>query len=84
MHGRANLSDELKPLSTSAPAAASRWCNGYLHTPAMFQSTAFNQVEISAELRPDQTTFLCHEDGKLYCFWRELFLIDGSFPAAAD
>jgi hypothetical protein len=50
----------------------------------MFQSTAFNQVEISAELRPDQTTFLCHEDGKLYCFWRELFLIDGSFPAAAD
>jgi hypothetical protein len=37
-----------------------------------------------AELRADQTTFLCHDDGKLYCFWRKLFLIDGSFPAAAD
>lgn len=53
-------------------------------TPAVFQSTAFDQVGISAELRAAQTTFLCHDDDKLHCFGRELFLIDGAFPGAAD
>jgi len=28
--------------------------------------------------------FLCHDDGELHCFGRELFLIDVSFPGAAD
>ena len=38
----------------------------------------------SAELTADHTTFLCHDDGKLHRFGRELFLIDGAFPGAAD
>jgi len=52
-------------------------------TPAVFQSTPFDQVEISAELTADHTTFLCHDDGQLHRFPRQLFLIDGSFPGAA-
>jgi hypothetical protein len=32
----------------------------------------------------DHTTFLCHDDGKLHRFGRELFLIDGAFPGAAN
>ena len=39
---------------------------------------------LSAELTADHTTFLCHDDGKLHRFGRELFLIDGAFPGAAD
>ena len=31
----------------------------------------------------DHTTFLCHDDGKLHRFGRELFLIDGGLPGAA-
>ena len=52
-------------------------------TPAVFQSTPFDQVEISTEISADHTTFLCHDDGKLHRFGRELFLIDGAFPGAA-
>jgi hypothetical protein len=39
---------------------------------------------LSTEITADHTTFLCHEDGKLHRFGRELFLIDGAFPGAAD
>ena len=53
-------------------------------SPALFQSTPFDQVEISTEISADHTTFLCHDDGKLHRFARELFLIDGAFPGAAD
>ena len=52
-------------------------------SPALFQSTRFDQVEISTEISADHTTFLCHDDGKLHRFRRELFLIDGAFPGAA-
>ena len=53
-------------------------------SPEVFQSTRFDQVEISTEISADHTTFLCHDDGKLHRFGRELFLIDGAFPGAAD
>ena len=53
-------------------------------SPALFQSTPFDQVEISTEISAAHTTFLCHDDGKLHRFERELFLIDGAFPGAAD
>jgi hypothetical protein len=39
---------------------------------------------LSAELTADHTTFLSQGDGKLHRFGRELFLIDGAFPGAAD
>lgn len=53
-------------------------------TPAVFQSTPFDQVEISTEISADHTTFLCHDDGKLHRFGRELFMIEGAFPVAAN
>jgi hypothetical protein len=53
-------------------------------TPAVFQSTPFDQVEISTEISADHTTFLCQDDGKLHRFARELFLIDGGSPGAAS
>jgi hypothetical protein len=53
-------------------------------SPEVFQSTRFDQVEISTEISADHTTFLAHDDGKLHRFGRELFLINGAFPGAAD
>ena len=53
-------------------------------SPALFQSTPFDQVEISTEISADHTTFLCHDDGKLHRFGRELFMIEGAFPVAAN
>ncbi len=38
----------------------------------------------STEISADHSTFLCHDDGKLHRFGRQLFLIDGAFPGAAD
>jgi len=54
-----------------------------IFTPAVFQSTPFDPVEISAEISADHTTFLCHDDGRLHRFGHERFLIDGSLPGAA-
>jgi hypothetical protein len=53
-------------------------------TPAVFQSTPFDHVEITAELSADHISFLCHDDGKLHPFPRDLFLIDGQLPRAAS
>lgn len=52
-------------------------------TPAVFQSTPFDHVEITAELSADHVSFLCHDDGQLHPFPRDLFLIDGQLPRAA-
>lgn len=52
-------------------------------TPAVFKSTPFDQVEITTELTGDHVSFLCHDDGQLHRFPRELFLIDGQLPRAA-
>jgi hypothetical protein len=52
-------------------------------TPAVFQSTPFDQVEITTELRGDHVSFLCHDDDQLHRYRRELFLIDGQLPRAA-
>jgi hypothetical protein len=53
-------------------------------TPAVFQSTPFDHVEITAELSADHISFLCHDDGQLHPFPRDLFLIDGQLPRAAS
>jgi hypothetical protein len=52
-------------------------------TPAVFQSTPFDQVEITTELTAAHVSFLCHDDGRLHRFPRQLFLIDGQLPRAA-
>ena len=52
-------------------------------TPAAFQSTPFDHVEITAELSSDHVSFLCHDDGQLHPFPRAMFLIDGQLPRAA-
>ena len=35
-------------------------------TPAVFQSTPFDQVEITTELTADHVSFLCHDDDQLH------------------
>jgi hypothetical protein len=64
-------------------------------SPAVFQSTPCDQVEITAEftaeitaefsadLSADYAAFLCHDDGTLHHFLRELFPIGGQLPGAA-
>jgi hypothetical protein len=52
-------------------------------TPGVFQSTPFDQVEITTELTADHALFLCNDDGSLHRFPRDLFLIGGQFPRAA-
>jgi hypothetical protein len=64
-------------------------------SPAVFQSTPCDQVEITAEftaeitaefsanLSADYAAFLCHDDGTLHHFLRALFPIGGQLPGAA-
>jgi hypothetical protein len=52
-------------------------------TPVVFQSTPFDHLEITAELSADHVSFLCHDDGQLHPFPRDLFLVDGQLPRAA-
>ena len=52
-------------------------------TPAVFQSTPFDQVEITTELSSDHVSFLTHDDGKLHRCPREQFLVDGQLPRPA-
>ena len=60
-------------------------------SPAVFQSTPCDQVEITAEitaefnadLSADCVAFLCHDDGALHHFLRDPFPIGGQLPGAA-
>ncbi len=60
-------------------------------SPAVFQSTSCDQVEITAEitaefsadLSADYAAFLCHDDGTLHHFLRDPFPIGGQLPGAA-
>jgi hypothetical protein len=52
-------------------------------TPHAFQSTPFDQVEITTEITGAQVSFLCHDDGQLHRYPREVFLIKGQLPMAA-
>lgn len=52
-------------------------------TPHAFQSTPFDQVEITTEITGAHVSFLCHDDGQLHRYPRELFLIKGQLPMAA-
>ena len=53
-------------------------------TPVVFQSTPFNQVELTAELTADHTSYPYHDDGQLHHFPRELFLMAGQLPRATE
>ena len=53
-------------------------------TPVVFQSTPFDQVEITAELTADHAFVLCHDDGQLHHFPGELFLMAGQLPRATE
>ena len=55
---------------------------GGVLTPAVFQSTPFDQVEITTELTGDHVSFLGHDDDQLHRFPRELFLMAGQLPRA--
>jgi hypothetical protein len=46
-------------------------------TSAVFQSTPFDQVEITTELTADHASFLCHDNGQLHHFPLQQFLISG-------
>ncbi|APD47020.1 MULTISPECIES: RES family NAD+ phosphorylase [unclassified Synechococcus] len=52
-------------------------------TPSVFQSTPFDQVDITAEVTADHTSFLCHDDNVLHRYPRARFLINGQLPNAA-
>lgn len=52
-------------------------------SPAVFQSTPFDQVGITAEITGEQVSFLCHDDNRLHRFPRQQFLVDGQLPRAA-
>ena len=54
-----------------------------IFTPLAFQSTPFDQVEITTEITGAQVSFLCHDDGQLHRYPREWFLIKGQLPQAA-
>jgi hypothetical protein len=51
--------------------------------PQAFQSTPFDQVEITTEITKEQVSLLCHDDGQLHRYPRALFLIKGQLPMAA-
>jgi nucleoside-diphosphate-sugar epimerase len=53
-------------------------------TPALFQSTPFDQVEITREFTAVHALFLCRDHGRLHHFPRELFLIEGQLPRASS
>ncbi len=53
-------------------------------TPAALVSTPFDQVEITGEVNSDHASFLSHDDGTVHRFPRELFLVEGELPRAAE
>lgn len=52
-------------------------------SPSALCSTPFDQVDLTAEIRSDQATFLSHADGLVHAFPRLEFLVDGLLPQAA-
>jgi hypothetical protein len=52
-------------------------------SPSALCSTPFDQVDLTAEIRSDQATFLSHDDGLVHAFPRPEFLVDGVLPQAA-
>jgi hypothetical protein len=54
-----------------------------LFSPSTLCSTLFDQVDLTAEIRSDQATFLSH-DGQVHAFPRQQFLVDGVLPHNSD
>ena len=54
-----------------------------LFRPSALRSTPFDQLDLNAEIRSDQATFLSHDDGLVHAFPRQEFLVDGVLPQAA-
>ena len=52
-------------------------------SPSALRSTPFDQLNITAEIRSDQASFLSHDDGQVHGFPRQQFLVDGVLPQAA-
>jgi hypothetical protein len=52
-------------------------------SPSALRSTPFDQLDLTAEIRSDQATFLSHDDGLVHAFPRQEFLVDGMLPQAA-
>jgi len=52
-------------------------------SPSALRSTPFDQLDITAEIRSDQASFLSHDDGQVHKFPRQQFLVDGVLPQAA-
>lgn len=52
-------------------------------SPWALRSTPFDQLDLTAEIRSDQATFLSHDDGQVHAFPRQQFLVDGVLPQAA-
>jgi len=54
-----------------------------LFCPSALRSTPFDQLDLTAEIRSDQATFLSHDDGQVHAFPRQEFQVDGVLPQAA-
>jgi hypothetical protein len=54
-----------------------------LFSPSALCSTPFDQVDLTAEIRSDQASFLSHDDGLVQTFPRQDFLVGGVLPQAA-
>ncbi len=53
-------------------------------TPAALVSTPFAPVEITGEVSGDHASFLSHDDGTVHRYPREMFLVEGELPQAAE
>jgi hypothetical protein len=54
-----------------------------LFSPSALRSTPFDQLDLTAEIRSDQASFLSHDDDQVHAFPRQQFLVDGVMPQAA-
>ncbi len=69
------------------PAASGCGCrrrSGRPAGPTALVSTPFDQVEITGEVNGDHASFLSHDDGTVHRFPRDLFLVEGGLPQAAE
>ncbi|MEI6616235.1 MAG: hypothetical protein WCL59_06605 [Cyanobium sp. ELA507] len=54
-----------------------------LFSPSVLRSNPFDQLDLTAEVRSAQATFLSHDNGQVHALPRQQFLVDGMLPHAA-
>jgi hypothetical protein len=54
-----------------------------LFSPSALQSNPLSQVDLTAEIRSDQASFLSHDDGQVHAYLQQDFLVNGVLPQAA-